>query len=496
MNSRPGRAQSRHISTPFSTYSIEGLRQTVDFRLLRMTSRMYTHGAGLDDASGAPLVLQRAPQNDSYFVKSLMRAKSPTPERPAIPHIRACLRERSAAFTRSLVKVASMTRTWKSAAQSAATASAVAALAAYVTCASAETRPSASVPSTGAPAAGVQATAPAALAAKLEPEPEAWTLKEISDGIARCSALLAGKDIVSERVPPFRAGDCGAAAAIKLISVGKQPEIQINPPVIVTCEVASTLATWVKTDLQPLARQHLGAPVVRIDTMSSYSCRNAYGRKRSRLSEHGRANAIDLRSFVTKTNEEASVFADWGTNDRKHNALVAAARAMEAKRAALAKADAAKKPLTEPAAAVAQAPTPRAPALTAPPAALALEGQSRTQQPSLGVTADRDLTMPLPRLGTLIEGIPGLGQRIPALRPLNSNTTFGEPSRLGGAKPAAETAPPAAATLNANKSRFLKAVHASACRVFGTVLGPEANAAHENHFHFDMAERARSNFCE
>jgi len=44
---------------------------------------------------------------------------------------------------------------------------------------------------------------------------------------------------------------------------------------------------------------------------------------------------------------------------------------------------------------------------------------------------------------------------------------------------------------------FLRAMHASACRRFGTVLGPEANEAHRNHFHFDLAERGgRGNFCE
>jgi hypothetical protein len=33
---------------------------------------------------------------------------------------------------------------------------------------------------------------------------------------------------------------------------------------------------------------------------------------------------------------------------------------------------------------------------------------------------------------------------------------------------------------------FLRDVHRAGCRRFGTVLGPEANAFHHNHFHFDM----------
>ena len=40
---------------------------------------------------------------------------------------------------------------------------------------------------------------------------------------------------------------------------------------------------------------------------------------------------------------------------------------------------------------------------------------------------------------------------------------------------------------------FLKAVHASACKDFVVVLGPEANEAHKNHFHFDVG---RYKVCE
>lgn len=45
------------------------------------------------------------------------------------------------------------------------------------------------------------------------------------------------------------------------------------------------------------------------------------------------------------------------------------------------------------------------------------------------------------------------------------------------------------------ESRFLKEIHADACGIFGTVLGPDANAAHSNHFHFDITKRRRSAYC-
>ncbi|WP_067738995.1 extensin family protein [Novosphingobium naphthalenivorans] len=40
--------------------------------------------------------------------------------------------------------------------------------------------------------------------------------------------------------------------------------------------------------------------------------------------------------------------------------------------------------------------------------------------------------------------------------------------------------------------RFLRIVHASACKRFGTTLGPDYNAAHANHFH---VEADRADFC-
>jgi hypothetical protein len=44
---------------------------------------------------------------------------------------------------------------------------------------------------------------------------------------------------------------------------------------------------------------------------------------------------------------------------------------------------------------------------------------------------------------------------------------------------------------------FLRRLHDSACKRFGTVLGPNYNAAHANHFHFDMGKSMKdgSAYC-
>ncbi|MCB1521516.1 MAG: extensin family protein [Hyphomicrobiaceae bacterium] len=47
-----------------------------------------------------------------------------------------------------------------------------------------------------------------------------------------------------------------------------------------------------------------------------------------------------------------------------------------------------------------------------------------------------------------------------------------------------------------NELAFLRTLHKGACGIFTTVLGPEANKAHHDHFHFDLAKRRNSAYCQ
>ena len=62
-------------------------------------------------------------------------------------------------------------------------------------------------------------------------------------------------------------------------------------------------------------------------------------------------------------------------------------------------------------------------------------------------------------------------------------------------KPPPEAVPPPPKPIALRKTEFVRSLHEAACQRFGTVLGPEANEAHKNHFHLDMKSR-RSGFCE
>ena len=74
--------------------------------------------------------------------------------------------------------------------------------------------------------------------------------------------------------------------------------------------------------------------------------------------------------------------------------------------------------------------------------------------------------------------------------------SFPQP-RARPAEPSRRSQAAAAAAHPSGKTDFLRAAHRSACKLFNTVLGPEANNAHQNHFHVDMAERIKNTkICE
>lgn len=48
---------------------------------------------------------------------------------------------------------------------------------------------------------------------------------------------------------------------------------------------------------------------------------------------------------------------------------------------------------------------------------------------------------------------------------------------------------------NGSDSRVLRRLHASACGPFGTVLGPNSDRHHRDHFHFDVADYRSGSYC-
>jgi hypothetical protein len=306
-----------------------------------------------------------------------------------------------------------------------------------------------------------------------------WSVEEIAAAKARCTIVLRGLDVVAVPKEPLRDGECGTPAPMELVSIGRNPQVTFSPPPTVTCDLIQALSGWLKSEVQPAARTMLDGPVVRVAVMSDYSCRNAYGRKGSRLSEHGRANAIDIASFVTNRGTGATVLTDWGMTERDVAARIAAAekaqRSLDARKAVAAKT---------------ARPAPSAPSLIA--------ANDSPKRPAATI-ADLAARGALP--DSFSEASSGLARAIGSeLRGTHSDPValgLTSPGRLGGPKDAGDGQSSVPA-LNEGGARqhFLRHLHETACRTFGTTLGPEANAFHRNHFHLDMAMRQSLRICE
>ena len=327
-----------------------------------------------------------------------------------------------------------------------------------------------------------------AAAKSAETVPAAWKPEEISAAQARCAAILKDIDAVTVAQPPIRDGQCGAPAPVRLISVGKNPQVTFSPPALVDCELAGALHGWIKNDVQPLAIKHLGAKIIRIEVMSDYSCRNSAGRGGNHLSEHAFANALDIGAFVTEKGQSASVLNGWGTPNREIAERIAAEKAKAQQDAtALADADVKAQDNLKHANPVDAANTSATDGKKSPaPVAVA----SSLGTPTAG--------------GARRERVNGV-DRITITLPGAAKSASDDISKLGGPKGSNNRKPDAATDVAAlpiverppgPQAQFLREAHAAACRIFGTTLGPEANADHRNHFHVDMAKRKYKKICD
>ncbi len=77
-----------------------------------------------------------------------------------------------------------------------------------------------------------------------------------------------------------------------------------------TCALAADLTGW-RRDLDPLAREILGAEVQVIEHMGVYACRNVNSLATGRPSAHARAAAIDVAGFRLTDGRRITVRQDW-----------------------------------------------------------------------------------------------------------------------------------------------------------------------------------------
>ena len=274
---------------------------------------------------------------------------------------------------------------------------------------------------------------------------------KLATALAHCAKLLDGLTIEYVHLSPIRRGICGTRAPIKLSSIGKNPAVIVSPPATVNCTVAATLYKWFEISVQPTAKA-LGTQVVQIKNAASYMCRNQYGRSDTKLSEHALANALDISAFTFASGQTIKVLGNWPYGKRPARPQLA------------------DMPL----------PNPLRDHTSLPP--------DENGTPGVKVLNDSPSAS---QYGHAHEELTKVATN-PFFRPL-----FAAPLVLEEPEEDEAEGPVSAGNLSRNEAQtFLKTIHGDACKTFWTVLGPEANHAHRDHFHLDMRKRRYVKICQ
>ncbi len=321
----------------------------------------------------------------------------------------------------------------------------------------------------------------------------AWKDPKVAAAREACAKMLEGVTLDYEQLDPIKKGFCGAPAPILVKSIG-DPAVIISPPATMRCTLAVALDAWLRETVQPAASV-LGSRVVTLRNASSYKCRNRYGGANTRISEHALANALDISEFVFASGQRFKVLGNWPYGaiarpiapepplpnpHRVADAAIQRAMASEETMGAIV-AVSTRPSFGNALAAVTKVKTnpfvrPTPPPVAQPPLSplprTSSSGSGRKARTPIAAVKSNPFVSPLPAPGAS-----------PLAEEPDSDEVSSEPS------PPRKLQPEDAAA-------FMRVIHNDACKTFETVLGPAANAAHKDHFHFDMKKRRYVKICE
>ena len=140
------------------------------------------------------------------------------------------------------------------------------------------------------PAEAPDKAAPAEAEKQVAPEPPS---------LSACRRALTDDIAIAPSIPELHGpGGCGGTDLVRLEAVvlPNKHKVAVTPAATLRCAMASAIADWVRTDVAALAAGQNSEPVV-LDNFDSYECRGFNRVPGAHLSEHGRANALDVRAI-------------------------------------------------------------------------------------------------------------------------------------------------------------------------------------------------------
>ena len=111
--------------------------------------------------------------------------------------------------------------------------------------------------------------------------------------------LRLGEIAVFRSSPPITGpGECTASdvVAVDAVLLPGTHRVAFLPSVMLRCPMAEAVAHWIRDDVAPMIAT-LGTSLRGVETLGSFDCRGRNGTAGAKISEHGRANALDVRSL-------------------------------------------------------------------------------------------------------------------------------------------------------------------------------------------------------
>ncbi|GAM99129.1 extensin-like protein [alpha proteobacterium U9-1i] len=134
-------------------------------------------------------------------------------------------------------------------------------------------------------------------------------LTEFAGNVGECRRALAQAGFEAPRAEDVSEGArCGYRNAVTLSA----SPIGFSEAPTTNCALAAALVLWQRDVVAPAAERHLGQAVARIEMGGpAYACRPVAGRRDGRMSEHARANAIDISGFTLADGRVLAVRGGW-----------------------------------------------------------------------------------------------------------------------------------------------------------------------------------------
>src|SRR5712671_3006059 len=124
-----------------------------------------------------------------------------------------------------------------------------------------------------------------------------------------CRLALTEAIAIAPSIPDIKGpGDCGGEDLVRLEAVvlPDKRRVSLKPAATFRCPMATAVADWIRTDMAPLAAS-LGSVISDLDNFDSFDCRGRNGVTGAKLSEHGRANALDVRGLKLANGQSISL---------------------------------------------------------------------------------------------------------------------------------------------------------------------------------------------